>query len=247
MTALDLAPRLLDARWRAAQVDETVGLRRCALYRKTFRGAAVSYPAELLRIGAVAAWVSRHGVGVDVTTVDELDCALAADVRPLRIVMHGELPITDLCALDAGVGKFVVKSGKQVVALAAGAAQRIQRVLIDVTDQCAEEMAAEVTSTNRLDLIGLHCQLGDADDETTADIVRGMIGQMSRVRRKHGVILTRLSLGGLEAIAGCGDRSDLRRAAELLDDAVEDGCAWHRYPRPALVLSPSRGALVPPA
>ena len=246
MTALDLAPRLHDARWRAAQVDETVALRRCALYRKTFRGSAVSYPAELLRLGAVAAWVSRHGVGVDVTTVDELDYALAADVSPLRIVMHGELPVTNLCALDAGVGKFVVKSGKQVVTLA-GAAQRIQRVLIDVTDQCAEEMAAEVVSTSRLDLIGLHCQLGDVDDETAADIVRGMISQMSRVRRKHGVILTRLSLGGLEAITGSGDRSDLRRAEELLDDAVEDGCAWHRYPRPALVLSPSRGALLPAA
>ena len=246
MTALDLAPRVHDARWRAAQVDETVALRWCALYRKIFRRSAMSYPADLLRLGAVAAWVSRHGVGVDVTTVDELDYALAADVSPLRIVMHGELSVTNLCALDAGVGKFVVKSGKQVVTLA-GAAQRIQLVLIDVTDQCAEDMAAEVVSTNRLDLIGLHCQLGDADDETAADIVRGMISQMSRVRRKHGVILTRLSLGGLETTAGSGDRSDLRRAAELLDDAVEDGCARHRYPRPALVLSPSRGALLPPA
>ena len=199
----ELRLRLHDARWRAAQVDETVALRRCALYHKTFRGSAASYPAELLRLGAVAAWVSRHGVGVDVTTVDELDYALAADVSPLRIVMHGELPLTNLCVLDAGVGKFVVKSGKQVVTLA-GAAQRIQRVLIDVTDQCAEEMAAEVVSTSRLDLIGLHCQLGDADDETAADIVRGMISQMSRVRRKHGVILTRFSLADWRQSPGSG-------------------------------------------
>ena len=236
MTTLDLAPNLDASR----RVDETVTLRRCALYRKAFRGAAMSYPAEVLSFDAVAAWVVRHGVGVGVTTVDELDGVLAAGVSPLRIVMHGGSPSATRRAVDAGVGKFAVDSG-QDVALLAGA-RRIQRVLIDVTDGSVDDLAADVMSGNRLDLIGLHCRLGDPGDETAVEIVRGMVGQMSRVRRNYGVILTRLSLAGLVAISG--ERRDLRRVADMLDDAVEDGCARHRYPRPALVLTPARSALL---
>ena len=199
----------------------------------------MSYPAEVLCFDAVAAWIARHGVGVDVTTVDELDSALSAGVTPLRIVMHGGSPSAVRRAADAEVDKFVVDSVEQVALL--DNAPRIQRVLIDVTDESVDDMAADVMSSNRLDLIGLHCRL-DADDDTAAAIVRGMVGQMSRVRRKYGVILTRLSLGGL--VATPGERRDLRRVVDMLDDAVEDGCARHRYPRPALVLTPALSALL---
>ena len=121
----------------------------------------------------------------------------------------------------------------------------IQRVLIDVTDASVDDLAADVMSSNRLDLIGLHRRLADADHETAAEIVRGMVGQMSRVRRKYGVILTRLSLAGSVATSACVERRDLRHVADMLDDAVEDGCARHRYARPALVLTPARSALLP--
>ncbi|MCW2564047.1 MAG: diaminopimelate decarboxylase [Mycobacterium sp.] len=48
-TALDAKPLTL--------IDETVALRRCALYRKAFKGIAVSYPAELLEFDALAMWI----------------------------------------------------------------------------------------------------------------------------------------------------------------------------------------------
>ena len=73
---------------RLALVDETVALRRFALYRDAFRGTAVSYPAAVLGFDALATWIQRHGVTVDVTTDLELDFALAKGIEPMRIVMH---------------------------------------------------------------------------------------------------------------------------------------------------------------
>ena len=37
----------------------------------------------------------------------------------------------------------------------------------------------------------------------------------------------------------------LRRVAEAIGEVVGEACAHHRYPRPALTLSPSRAALLP--
>lgn len=234
-----------DVEWRDALVDETVALRRCALYRKAFRGAAISYPADVLRLESVATWIRRHGVGVDVATADELDHTLEAGIAPLRIVMHRCDDAADpiRLAVNAGVGRFVVNSIQQV-AILASSAQRPQRVLIDVTSETAEELAAEVGSCGRLDPIGLHCQLGDADDDAARGIVFSMVAQMSRIRREYGVILTRVSLVEGESSDWRCDRSDLCRVAEVLNDAVEDGCARHRYPQPVLVLSPRRSAVI---
>ena len=43
-----------------ALIDEAVALRRCALYRKAFKGIAISYPATLLEFDALAAWIRRE-------------------------------------------------------------------------------------------------------------------------------------------------------------------------------------------
>jgi len=228
------------------RLDVTVALRRCATYRKALRGAAISYPASILWMGPVADWVKRHGVSVDVSTVDELDHAVAEGIAPPRMVMHcadaTARPIR--LAVNAGVGRFVVHSGQQI-ALLANSAQRTQRVLVDVTTQPADDLAAEIMSRQRLDLIGLHYRLGDADRQSAADSVREMIAQMSWIRWKHAVILTRVSLAEFHATeVGC-DRSYLRGIAEDLDEAIDDACARYRYPRPALVVAMRRSALSP--
>ena len=70
------------------QVDEAVILRRCAMFRKGFPGAAVAYPADVVGANAVGNWVRREGLMVDVESIDELDQVVAAGIPPLRIVMH---------------------------------------------------------------------------------------------------------------------------------------------------------------
>jgi len=237
--------RWRDERCPDVRVDEAVTLRRCAMYRKAFRGAAISYPATVLGMDAVATWIRRHGVGVDVATAEELDRSLAAGIAPQRIVMHcrDDAASPARLAVNARIGRFVVNSSQQLAILADGD-RRPQRVLIDVTSETAEELAAQVGSRGRLDPIGLHCQLGDADDDTARGIVFSMVAQMSRLRREYGVILTHVSLVEGESSDWRCDRSDLCRVAEVLNDAVEDGCARHRYPQPALVLSPRRSAVI---
>jgi diaminopimelate decarboxylase len=230
---------------RDPRLDITVTLRRCATYRKALRGAAaISYPAGVLWMDTVANWVTRHGVCVDVSSVEEMNLAVVKGISPQRLVMHradasaGPIRV----ATNAGAGRFVVDSGQQVAVLSCSATGT-QRLLVDVTAQSADVLAAEIMARPRLDLIGLHCRVGDRDREPTGEIVREMIAQMSWIRHQHAVILTRISLAGAADL--CCDRGYLRDVSEELDEALDDACARFRYPRPALVLPISRSALNP--
>jgi len=229
-----------------ALVDETVALRRCALYRNAFKGtAAVSYPAELLGYDALAAWIRRHGVTVDVKTVAELERATAQGIDTMHIVMHphGRAVAPIRHAVNAGVGRFVVGSSHQIGFLGS-CVDQIQRVVIDATDGDAGTLAQEAVAQQALDVIGLHCTLG-ADDAIGAIKLRQVIAAMASFRREHGVLLTRVSLAGLDIGARCLDPRILRRVAEGIGEVVADACAQYRFPRPALTLSPSCNTLLP--
>ena len=228
-----------------ALVDETVALRRCALYRNAFKGTAVGYPAELLGYDALAAWIRRQGVTVDVSTVAELERATVQGIDPMHIVMHlhGRAVAPIRHAVNAGVGRFVVGSSHQIGFLHSSADQ-IQRVVIDATESDVGTLAEEAVAHHALDLIGLHCRLG-ADDAIGAVRLRGLIAEMASFRREHGVLLTRVSLAGFDIGERCLDPRILRRVAEAIGEVVGDACAQYRFPRPALTLSPSRNALLP--
>jgi hypothetical protein len=68
---------------------------------------------------------------------------------------------------------------------------------------------------------------------------------MSRIRREHNVLLTRVSLAGLDVGEHWLEPRILRRVAGAMGEVIGDACARHRYPRPALTLSPSPAALLP--
>ena len=127
-------------------------LGRLTLYRKAFRGAAVTCPAEILWQPDVAAAVSKHGHTVDVHSYGELDFALSLGIPAARIVMHddGRTAARIRCAVNAGVGRIVMASSGQVKVLAS-CVQRPQRVLADLTTDGAAGDA--VLACRRLDLI----------------------------------------------------------------------------------------------
>lgn len=227
-------------------LDDVVALRRCAQYRKGFRWAAVSYPADVVRLDATAAFVRRYGVSVDVHNGDELEAALSASIDPVRVILHQTDSTAGLIrdAVDAGVGRIVVKSVDQVDVLAA-ALHRRQRVLIEVTAAPDEGLTEEVVACGRLDLIGLHRRLTTGAPGPGA--VRSMIAAMYAIARQHGVIPARLSLADIDvADWGC-EPIDVRRMSATITDAIEDGCIAGRFPRPAVNLSPSRATLMRPA
>jgi diaminopimelate decarboxylase len=228
-------------------IDESVVLRRCSLYQKAFPEAEITYPVAALRLPAVATWVRRHGRTVDVRSGDELDRAISAGVHPVRVVMHRDdataSPIRR--SVNIGVGRFVVNSPSQV-ALLVSCAERSQRVVVDVTSDLARETIDAVLAQNRVNLIGLHSQLGISviNEPGLAEVVGRMIAQMAQIRRYHNVLLTRLSVAGGTA-SRADDRARLRRLNDAIEDAVDDSCARWRFPRPLLVLSPGLAILLP--
>ena len=246
MTTFASAPRLHAVAERSdARLDGAVSVRRCAQYRKAFRWAAVSYPVDVLSLDAPSAWIRRHGVAVDVGNGDELEAALSAGVDPLRVIMHqsGSQPAPARDVVDAGVGRVVVNNSTNVADLAASVS-RPQRVLIQMTDQSVEGLAADVVAAECLDLIGLHRRL--TPGEPGAAAVVAMIAKMQRIAML-GVIPVRLSLGDVDVADWGRNAVGLTAMSDAIGDAIETGCIAARFGRPSVTVSPSTAALVPGA
>jgi diaminopimelate decarboxylase len=239
-----IADRRVDIGSRLAtdvRLDEAIALRRCAMYRKAFRGTAIGYPAAAIRLDAIAGWMRREGVTVDAASADELDWAVIAGIHPSHIVMHGLDEAAGLIAL--GVGRVIVESAEQM-AMLRSCATGPQAVLVDVTDACLER---PLMVDRRVQFHGLHYRAGGADLTGLADIISAMIAEMAGITRKWGGVLSRLSVGGVDLTDGEIDPRSLRRVAQTINEAVEEACIRFRYPRPALTLSPSPITLLPAA
>ncbi|SDE11507.1 diaminopimelate decarboxylase [Rhodococcus tukisamuensis] len=251
-------------------LDELDLRHRCRTYREVFPEAEIAYAGKALLTRAVATWVTEEGLSLDVCSAGELAIALSAGVNPRRIIMHGnaKTPAELSAARDAGVGRIVIDSHAEITLLAATLTRR-QNVLVrvtpgidahthravatGVTDQKfgfplehgqADEAVRRVLGQPRLNLIGLHCHLGSqiTEVEHFRTAVDRMIAQMAQIRIDHGTILTELNLGGGHGISYvCGDpQLDLSSLAATLDDALDDACARHRFPRPRITLEPGR-------
>jgi hypothetical protein len=220
------------------RLSETVALRCCTQYRKVFRCAAVSYPADVLRLEVPAEWIRRHGVAVDVADTAGLALALRAGVLPQRIIMR-ESAVSR--AMAVGVGRFVVNARWQVDALA-GMSSPPRRVLIDVTDQDADELIAVTNSSAGLNMIGVHRSLRRGEDGRAA--IRDAIAVMRRVAGAYNIIPARLSLDDIAAPDWGSAPDDLTGIAASVDDAVENGCIASRFPSPAVNIALSHTELI---
>lgn len=231
------AQRLLHVR-PVDVLDETVLLRRCAVYRKAFRFSTLNLPAAVLQSGAVAEWIRRHGVGVEACSVDEVDRAISRGLSPKQIVLHcgsGVNVDSVRSAADGGVLRFRISAEEQLDALVPRSGAR---VVVDCAASDWERLAAAVIALPGVDLIGLHRHIARPDGVDGADAVIGMVAGLAGVSRRHRTILGQLSLSGV----GFGSADDIeatRLAAEVLYEVVGDGCALCRYPRPVLALSPA--------
>ncbi|MDT5163981.1 MAG: diaminopimelate decarboxylase, partial [Mycobacterium sp.] len=65
-----------------------------------------------------------------------------------------------------------------------------------------------------------------------------MITEMTQIRRRDGVVLTRLCLGGGRAVPSGDWAIELPELATQIEQSLDDACATLRYPRPLVVLSP---------
>jgi hypothetical protein len=215
-------------------------LPRYTVCQRALRGTPLHVPAELLTTAAVAEWVRRRGLGVDVSSVPELRVALEAGLPAQRVAARCRDVESVEAAVAAGVGRFMIGGWGEVLLLA-GRQGAAHRVVVDVSEPSGERLAVSVMSMGRLDVVGLRCEVGGSE-KSAADAVRRMIEQMARARHTHGVILTRVCLSGYGRADA--DPQELRRGVHRLQLAAEEACATLRYPRPALVLSLDAAALV---
>jgi diaminopimelate decarboxylase len=226
-------------------------LLRCVIYRRAFAMTEIALPALALRNSVVARWVRDQNVAVEVRSSEDLGVALAAGVHPARLTAHaGGLTANEtlFCTANLGVGRVVVDSTDQVDLLSSVGPQRRQGVLVGMPDvnapACgpageADDAIGAILDRGRLDLIGLHCEIGSRERDFISypAAIGHMISAMADIRDRHRVVLTRLDLGGGRA-APPGDWAvQLPKIASEIDESLDDACATLGFPRPIVTVS----------
>jgi diaminopimelate decarboxylase len=245
---------------------EDEDLQRCKLYRKSFPMTEIALPATALKNRSIAKWVRDHRVTVDVHSGEELAMAIAAGVQLHRLTLYADaLSESELrAAVDLGVGRVVAGSVQQIELLRSTVAKRGKDVVIRMTDINTPVLAiasdgepsgfrfdstesdtavAAVLDHEWLNLVGLHCEVGSQDHDFVSypAAIGHIIAEMTDIRRNHGVVLTRLGLGGGRAIP-LGDWAvELPQLAEQIDESLDDACGTLRFPRRLVVLSAGLG------
>lgn len=220
-------------------LDMTAGSRRHRLpvsmraIRRLLPLAGCGLPATVLNDRSVAAWVRAHGVTVYAGDGAELDLAGQCGVRPAQVVLRcGRTAEPIVGALDLGVNRFVVTCEQHLDVLMACAHHD---TYLHVDDECP----AAVVGEGCLDVIGLHCDVqasGPLDWGAAAARLLGRIAQL----RADGSALMRISLtGGSMAVWMEGDKAELKAIAAAVDDAIDEGCARWRLPRPSVTFAPA--------
>jgi diaminopimelate decarboxylase len=224
---------------------EQAAPRRCESYRNAFPMAEIALPAELLTIPAVAKWARDRGIGVEVRTSEQVAIAIAAGIHPSRFTLDPQsLSERELRAIVAlGPGRVVVDSQHQVELLMSAADRWTRCVVLRLNDRDTDkpdDVVRGILHRGQLNLVGLHGDVGgyDADFDSCETAVGEMVTEMELIRRRHGVVLTRLCLGGV-LCAPTGDWTvELPVLWADIDESLDDACATLRFPRPLVVLSP---------
>ncbi len=230
----------------------------------------IALPADVLRSRAVAKWVRDNGLSVDIQTGEDLAVAIAAGIHPNRITVHADsMRESDLRAtVKLAPGRVVVGSTKQIELLATEVEHRAQGIFVRVIDVNAPGLAladgqysfqggfrldsteldrvvAAILNNARLDLLGLYCDVGvlEHDFVSYPAAIGHIITEMGQIRREHGVVLTRVGLGGGRTVPSGDWALELPGLAGQIDESLDDACATMRYPRPIVVLSPGRAML----
>ncbi|WP_454791708.1 LysA protein [Mycolicibacterium lutetiense] len=231
-------------------------------YRHTFRAAEVPLPAAVLGNRAAAKWARGQQVSIDVRSGADIADVVAASIPLSRVTVFADaLREAELrAAANLGFGHIVAGTVQQIEILRSAVAQR-QDVVIRMSDARmtlraltsaapsgfrfdsneSDAAMAAVVGHDRLNLVGLHCEIGAGDDDFISypAAIGQMIAEMTQVRRDHGVLLTRLGLGCGRIIPPVTWTAELRRLAAQIDESLDDACGTLRFPRPLVVLSAS--------
>ncbi len=231
--------------------------------------AKIYYAAKAFLCTEVARWVTEEGLGVDVCSGGELAVALAAQVPPARIGLHGNnksLAEIDR-AVAVGVGTIVIDSEIEISRVADAATRhgRTQAVRLRVNSgvhahtheflatahedqkfgvplEQAADLVGKIRSHPGLSFLGLHCHIGSQIFGTDgfAESARRLLNVQAELLATGDV--PELNLGGGFGIAYtvAEHPSDIQEIARHIADIVASECERLAIPIPVVALEPGR-------
>ena len=213
-------------------MDEERVRQNCRMYRNAFREhlgpeALPLYAGKAASFKAMYRLMAQEGMGVDAVSRGEIYTALSAGFDPKNIYFHGDAK-TDAdiaCALDAGVGCFVVDNPEELRVLSAAAESRglRQKVLLRITPGIdphtyeavntgtadvkfgmpiaqgrAADFVRQAMAAPGIELAGLHCHVGSEvfGEDVFLRTVDVMVAFMASLRDELGYVTRELDLGG---------------------------------------------------
>lgn len=216
-------------------IDETSLRGRCN------RIALGSFTAEMLyRPGSVLApvvarWIGEQHLTLVVESMAALSSARQLGVDPSHIVGRAQsAQAADLMlSLPVGerVGRIVVAAGLHRISDADRAVAVAQSTLVstDGNRDYAENVIAQVVDCPATVFDGVECSASTLDG-VFARIVESL-GVMAQAYRDHGVLGNRLHLR-IDSPTGL----DAALLSDVVEDAIDEGCIRHRFPRPQLAV-----------
>ena len=252
--------------------DEAAMRARCREFLAEFRArapeTAVLYACKAFTSLAMFRLVAEEGLGLDVVSGGEIECARAAGFPMDRISFAGnnksaaELEL----AITAGIGTIVVDNVVELAMLREMARGRHVNILLRLTpgvDPNTHHYNTTGTADSKfgiprprwdravraaveaaeLDLLGLHFHLGSGlYDATPYQEAIGVVMDYAAEARSLGLEVRTLSVGGGFAARYHLDEEppSLAAYAAAIADALETVCARHGLPRPALIVEPGR-------
>ncbi|MFM2022733.1 MAG: diaminopimelate decarboxylase, partial [Actinomycetota bacterium] len=231
--------------------------------------AKIYYAGKSLLTTEVVKWVERLGLNVDVSSGGELALALAADINPARIGLHGNnKSLYEIGrAVTANVGAIVIDSEIEIerIASVAGAQDKIQPVRIRVNSgvhahtheylATAREdqkfgiaiadvpaLVAKIRSHSHLKFLGLHSHIG-----SQIFALEGFIESVRRLLPLHKSLLEggdvpELNIGGGFGInyTSADDAPDIQVFAQEIAKEVARLCGELDIKVPVLCFEPGR-------
>lgn len=260
-------------------VDEADARGRASGIKRAFDDAfgaevKVYYAGKAFLCTEVARWMIDAGLNIDVCSGGELAVALAAEVDPARLGMHGNNKShaeIDRC-VELGVGAIVLDSVVEVerVAEAARRHGRVQNVRLRINsgvhastheylatareDQKfgipladAPDVVAQIRAHDTLRFLGLHSHIGSQifESDGFAEAARRLLTVHARLL--EGGDVPELNLGGGFGIAytAADQVTPIESIAADFARVVTSECASLDIPVPVVAIEPGRAIIGP--
>ena len=219
---------------------------------------------------------NSEGLGVDVVSGGELYTALSAGFPADKICFHGNNKTVDelTFAVDSGVGRIVVDNIFELENLNAIAGKKGKKadILLRIkpgidchthdyikTGQIdckfgfalengeAMDAAIKASSTENINLVGIHCHIGSQifESEPFIDAADIMVALAKEIEKKTSVTLREINFGGGYGIKYTENDKPIpkKESMRILASAVEKASKKYDFPLPKILIEPGRSVL----